>query len=492
MRPYIASRPGSLKVPNSVVAFPTARRRDYELAFLPAALEVVETPPSPIGRAIAMTIVAVICIGLTWASVGFIDIYATAPGRIIPNGRSKIVQPFEISVVRAINVHDGENVKKGDVLIELDPTINAADSEHLRSDLISAQLDVARLHAALSDSADPTAAFDPPEGASPDQIATQQKFLTSQTGEQRAKLATLDHQLTEKEAERDTSQASINKIGALIPLLQQQVDIRQTLFEHETGSRIVYLQTLQQLVEQQQELEVQRAHYRESDASIATISEERTKAAEQYRQDLFDQLTKAETKAAGIAQDLVKAEQRTRLQRLIAPIDGVVEQLAVHTEGAVVTPAQALLVVVPADADLEIEAAISNQDIGFVHPGQEADIKVGTFNFTRYGLLHGRISSVSPDAFVPDPRVTNPPGANPEDNTQDRGSRLGTVNATAKETIYTARISLDQSAMQIDGKLVRLLPGMTVTVEVKTGSRRIISYLLSPLLKYGHESLHER
>jgi hemolysin D len=482
-----------MKAPEPVVALPSAgsRRRNHELAFLPAALEVVETPPSPIGRAIAATIGALICIAIAWASFSSIDIYANAPGKIIPDGRSKIVQPFEIGVVRAIHVRDGQRVHKGDVLIELDPTINAAESEHLRGDLVAAQLDIARLRAALSDSPDFAAVFEPPAGASPAQIATQRQFLSTQAAEQRAKLAALDNQRAQKEADRETSAAGIDKIQATVPLLQQQVDIRTTLFRDGNGSKIVYLQTLQQLVELQKELVVQKGRYRDADAAVAAIAEERTKIAEQYRQDLFDELTKAETKADGLAQDLVKAEQRTRLQRLIAPIDGVVQQLAVHTEGAVVTAAQALLLVVPSDDHLEIEAAISNRDIGFVHAGQEADVKVDTFNFTRYGLLQGQVLSVSPDAFVPDPRVTSPPEGNLEDKAQDEGGRP-TTNGAAKGTIYTTRISLNQSEMQIDGKLARLLPGMVVTVEIKTGSRRVISYLLSPLLKYGHESLRER
>jgi hemolysin D len=483
-----------MKAPEPVFAFPSAgsRRRNHELAFLPAALEVVETPPSPIGRAIAATTIALICIAIAWASFSSIDIYANAPGKIIPDGRSKIVQPFEIGVVRTIHVRDGQRVHKGDVLIELDPTINAAESEHLRGDLVAARLEIARLRAALSDSPDAAVDFEPPAGASPAQIATQRQFLSTEAAEQHAKLAALDNQRAQKEAERETSAAGIDKIQATVPLLQQQVDIRTTLFRDGNGSKIIYLQTLQQLVELQKELDVQKGRYRDADAAVAAIAEERTKIAEQYRHDLFDELTKAETKADGLAQDLVKAEQRTHLQRLIAPIDGVVQQLAVHTEGAVVTPAQALLLVVPSDAHLEIEAAISNRDIGFVHPGQEADVKVDTFNFTRYGLLQGQVLSVSPDAFAPDPRVTSPPEGNLEDNkAQDEGGRP-TTNGAAKGTIYTTRISLNKSEMQIDGKLARLLPGMVVTVEIKTGSRRVISYLLSPLLKYSHESLHER
>ena len=360
------------KSSNAVVPFPDkrVRRRDHELAFLPAALEIVETPPSPIGRAIGATIIMVFVLALAWACFGTVDIVATASGKIIPSGRTKIIQPFEIGVVRAIHVHDGETVKAGDVLIELDPTMNEAEREHLQSDLIAAQLDVARLRAALADGADPLADFHPPAGASPALIESQRQFLISQTAEHHAKLAALDRQLAQKEAERATSAATIAKIDALIPLLQQQVDMRKTLFEHETGSKLLYLQTLQQLVEQQQERAVQKSKFNEADAAVAAIKETRAQTAAEYRRTLHDDLGKVEPKAAGLAQDVIKAEQRTKLQALTAPVDGVVQQLAVHTIGGVVTPAQPLLVLVPVDSHLEIEAMVSNRDIGFVEPGR--------------------------------------------------------------------------------------------------------------------------
>ena len=163
----------------------------------------------------------------------------------------------------------------------------------------------------------------------------------------------------------------------------------------------------------------------------------------------------------------------------------MVQQLAIHTVGGVVTPAQALLVVVPSDSRLEIEALVPNRDIGFIHPGQPAEIKVDTFNFTRYGLLQGEVLSVSMDAIIRDRR---------QDRADDRA--LGTQNDTSEpkgqELNYSARISLDRSQMQIDDRLVNLSPGMAVTVEIKTGSRRILSYLLSPLLRYRQETMRER
>src|SRR5690349_18820848 len=144
---------------SALVTLVKSSRRDHELAFLPAALEIIETPPSPIGRAIGATIIAFFALAVAWACLGSVDIIATAPGKIIPSGRTKLVQPFEIGVVRAIHVHDGAMIKAGDVLIELDPTINGAEREHLKSDLVSAELDAARLRAALADGPDPLADF---------------------------------------------------------------------------------------------------------------------------------------------------------------------------------------------------------------------------------------------------------------------------------------------------------------------------------------------
>jgi hemolysin D len=472
----------------AVVPFPASRvrRRNHELAFLPAALEIVETPPSPIGRAIGAKIISVFVLAVAWACLGTVDIVATAPGKIIPSGRSKVIQPFETGVVRAIHVRDGDTVKTGDVLIELDPTMNAADRDHLKSDLIAAQLDVARLRAALADGPDPIAEFRPPAGASLALVASQRQYLLTQTAEHRSKIGALDRQLAQKEAERGTAAATIAKFEALTPLLQQQVDVRKTLYDNQTGSKLVYLQTLQQLVEAQQELAVQKSKFQETEAAVAAIKETRAQAKSEYHRMLFDDLGKVEPKAAGLAQDVIRAEERTRLQAMKAPVDGVVQQLAVHTVGGVVTPAQPLLVLVPVDSHLEIEAMVSNRDIGFVEPGQAAEIKVATFNFTRYGLLHGNVLSVSHDAVGKDDL---------QDPAKDKGQQSGQggkAPADDQGPVYAARVSLDRTAMQIEDKQVNLAPGMSVTAEIKTGERRIIDYLLSPLRRYRQDSLRER
>ncbi|MEK9284638.1 MULTISPECIES: HlyD family type I secretion periplasmic adaptor subunit [unclassified Bradyrhizobium] len=469
----------------NIIAFPRTevRRREQEIAFLPAALEITESPPSPVGRAIAASIIAMFCIALVWAAFGTVDIVATATGKIVPSGRTKLIQPFETGVVRAIHVRDGQSVKAGDVLIELDPTMTEADQERQRADLAAAELDVARLRAALAE--DPLAAFRPPQSAGAAEIEMHRQFLISQRAEQNAKLAEIERQQGQKEAERATTLASVAKLQTTIPVLQERVDIRKNLVDKALASKVVYLSEYQELVGLQQDLVLQQSRLHEADAGIALLKETKDKTAAEYRRATYDALAKAEQKAASVQQEVIKAEKRTKLQQLTAPVDGVVQQLAVHTVGGVVTPAQALAVVVPSESQLEIEAMLSNRDIGFVQPGQKVEIKVDTFNFTRYGLLHGDVLSVSSDAITRD---------RPQGGSNDRavGSAQGSSEPKGQELEYAARISFDRTHMQIEDKLVKLSPGMAVTVEIKTGARRIISYLLSPLAKYKQESLRER
>jgi hemolysin D len=474
-----------MKPEMKVVPFPAgAKPRDREeLAFLPAALEIVETPPSPTGRAISATLIALFVLALAWSSLGHVDIVATATGKIIPTGHSKVIQPFESGVVRAIQVANGQNVIAGDVLVELDPTINEGEANHLKGDLQSVQLDIARLRAALADTDDPLAAFNPPEGASPALIATQRQFLLTQVTEHKAKIAALDGQRAQKEAELATISATVDKLEAIIPTIEERVNIRRTLNEY--GNRLQYFEVLQQLTESQQERLVQKSRLKEARAAVAAIIETRSQTQAEFRRTLFGELTEAERKAAGFVADLSKAQQRTKLQQLVAPVSGMVQQLAVHTVGGVVTPAQTLMVIVPSDSQLEVEAMVSNHDIGFVHADDEVEIKIDTFDFTRYGLLHGRVLSISSDSIVRDASAD-------KSNDRPAGSSSSTSEPKGQELTYAARISIDRTQMQVEDKMVNLSPGMAVTAEIKTGSRRIISYLLSPLVKYKQESLRER
>jgi hemolysin D len=459
-------------------------RRPAEREFLPAALEILETPASPVGRAIAFTIILFFAVAIAWASLGKIDIIATAPGKIVPSGRTKVVQPFETGVVRAIHVRDGQRVTAGEVLIELDATINVAERDRLAKELVAARLDLARLTAALSDAPDPVASFDPPAEASPADVQMARTFLANQLVEHQAKLAGIDRQVAQNTANRDAVKATVEKLTVAIPLLRQRADARKYLADREVGSKLQYLEIQQDLVEHEQELLVQRARLAEAEASLAGLREQRRQADAEYHRTNLSEMTQTQQKASSLQEEVIKAREHAQLQTLAAPVDGTVQQLAVHTVGGVVTPAQALMVIVPADSRLEIEAMVSNRDIGFVHVGEPAEVKIDTFNFTRYGLLHGEVVNISEDAIARDkPQDKNDSsGSGPSDSSEPKGQEL----------VYAARISLERTSMEIEEKTVNLGPGMAVTVEIKTGQRRVIEYLLSPLLRAKQAALRER
>jgi hemolysin D len=459
------------------------RRSGPEIEFLPAALEIVERPVSPLPRVIAGLIIGFFVIALTWAWFGKVDIIATAPGKVIPTGRAKVIQPFEIGTIKAIHVDEGQHVAVGDVLIELDPTTNQADRDRFASDLMRAELEAARLGAQIGRSTgDPFARFDNVDPALV-QIARDQ--MAAQVAEQQAKLAAIDRQLAEKRADGDSVKATIAKLEASLPLLEKQAEIRREVLNSGYGNKIADLEAQQGVVEQKNELIVQRHRLDQAMQGAEALISQRRQTESEYQRTVLSDLTKAETQAAQLQQELVKATGKTELQRLTAPVEGTVQQLAVHTIGGVVTPAEQLMVIVPSNAGLEVEAIVENKDIGFVEKGQPAEIKVETFNFTRYGLLHGKVMRVSHDAVPMDKPTTSAPGSNQ--------SSIASAETQAPEHLaYVARISLDQAAMRVGDKEIPLEPGEAVTVEIKTGQRRVLDFLLSPLQSYGHDGLRER
>lgn len=455
-------------------------RHDHELEFLPAALEIIETPASPVARVIMGVIAAFCVIAVAWATFGQVDIIAGATGKIIPSGKVKIIQPFEIGVVKTIPVRDNQQVRAGELLVELDTTVSESDSRRIGRDLVRARLDVVRLKTLLEGTkSDPFAGL--VQQADPIDLMTARQQMQAQAAEQAAKQESIEGTLRQRRAELDGTKASLAKLNASLPIVDKRAQIREKSAENQFGNQIELLNARQALVELQHEVIVQHHRQIQIEQAIATLETQRTQTREEYRRTLFGDLSKAEAQVAQLAQEQIKAQQKVELQTLRAPVDGTVQQLAIHTVGGVVTPAQQLMVIVPAGATLEIEANLLNKDIGFVHPGQDAEVKVEAFNFTRYGLLHGSVVSVSRDSVSPDSRAELP---------QANGGQA--ASPLVREPTYVARISLAESTIETEQGSTDLTPGMAVTAEIKTGRRRVIEYLLSPLIRYTHDGLRER
>jgi hemolysin D len=429
-----------------------------EHQFLPAVLEIQETPPSPIGRGIIWLIVLFFISSLLWASVGFIDIVSVASGKIIPNGHVKVIQPLEIGTVTAIHVREGQQVQAGDSLIELDPSTADAEIAQLITEQNLAEQQRKRLQ----------------------WLAEQQKLkhnhpinwneresdpvLASQWQEYQDRLNTLKADKKRRQAEFHATEQQAEKLSAILPIITQRSANEKSLVDRKLYPRQQYLETEQQRLTALYDLKSQRSRVKELEQTIAEIKAQIQHTKSEFAKTNLEKQEEANHKIKSIRQELIKARTRQKARQLTAPIDGIVQQLAIHTVGGVVTPAQELMIIVPKTAQLEIEAYVENKDIGFVREGQKVAIKLDAFPFTKYGTLDGEIIDLSDDA------VTD----------EDKG------------LVYKARVSLKQTTMQVEDKQVKLGPGMSASVEIKTGKRRVIEFFMAPLLKYKDESIRER
>ena len=462
--------------------FVTGDGRD-EREFLPAALEITETPASPILRITAALICAFLLIGVLWASIGQVDLIATAPGKVVAAGSTKLIQAFETGLVREIPVHNGDLVHEGQVLLVLDPTLAGADRTRYQQLLRSAKLDQARLAGLLGEiKGDPFADVDAPDimiQAARDQMASERVA-------QAAKLGSAEREIRAKRADRASIAAELAKDDAQLPLARERAKIREGGVSTGFGSKLDLINAKEQVVELENERTVQAQKLASADAAIEAALSERDRVAAEFIRDRREDLSKAARDAAEAQGELSKAQQRTDLTTLTAPVEGYVQDLTVHTIGGVVQPSQQLMRLVPNDAAVEIEAVVDNGDAGFVHAGQTAEIKVETFPFTSYGLVHGKVVSVAHDS-APDPESQN--------QGQGRDTAAGDTLAVLRRSgglVYVARIAMDDPAVMVDGARTKLEPGMAVTAEIKTGKRTVIDYLLSPIAQRAHDALRER
>ncbi|RMH90941.1 HlyD family type I secretion periplasmic adaptor subunit [Lysobacter pythonis] len=440
------------------------RTRD-EIAFLPAHLELTETPVSPASRWTMRLIVALFCAALLWACIGKVDIVAVAPGKVVPSGRTKVIQSAETAVVKRILVEDGQEVKAGQLLVELDATGAQADVSKASDALVNARLARLRLRAiaqSLKTGTPPQLQAD--ESVSKERWQAEQALAISEYAAFRQKQESLQATIAQRRAEIATIQSTLGPMAETARIAKTRETDYARLIEGNYVGRHDYLLRQQERIAAEQNLASQRSRLQEARSALNGAREQWDVLAAEFKEQRLVQLRQASEQIQQYAPEVERSTQRDKQLALRAPVDGTVQQLAIHTVGGVVTPAQALMAVVPKDDTVEVEATILNKDIGFIKPGQTATIKVESFPYTRYGYLTGEVVNVSHDAA------------------QDE--RLGLV--------FPARVRIAKNGLNIEGVPVKVTPGMGLSVEIKTGGRRLISYLLSPLQRMGNEAGRER
>ncbi|MBD9500542.1 HlyD family type I secretion periplasmic adaptor subunit [Pseudomonas sp. PDM17] len=439
----------------------------HEVQFLPAALALQEKPPHPAPRYIQWAILAFCSLALIWACIGEIDVVATATGKIVPSGKTKVIQPVEVAVVKAIHVYDGQRVRAGELLVELDSQITGADVERIKSDLQSARIDSVRAGALLDSIAaghEPGQVDSALPGVDEARVRSAQTWVQGQFLELQTNSEQMQAGIEQRSAEIEAVKSTIDSLGKTLPIARQLASDYQRLLERNYVAKHAWLEKEQALLDQERELAVQKARLTELNASRREAAERKEGVIAQARRAMLDLQHEADQRIASLEQELLKALQRDRLTRLTSPVDGTVQQLAIHTPGGVVTEAQPLMIIVPSNQPVEVEAFLENKDIGFVHVGQSVEIKVETFSFTKHGVAHARVVDITNDAI--------------ED--EKRG------------LLYGVRMMVEKSDIKNNGREVSLSPGMVVAAEIKTDKRKVIDYFLSPLQRRLDESFSER
>ena len=424
-----------------------------ETAFLPAALEIIERPVSPTARATTWILLIGLVVTISWLIFGKVDVVASAQGRLIPADNVKLVQPAEPGIVRAILVRDGQRVKKGQSLIELDPTVSGAEAEQARSALQTAELDAARARAVLSGLDGRGLTFVAPMGTPVDVALTQSQLA-------RAELAGIEAMIAGNAADgriasatRGEAEVQAAKLTETLPLLDQQIAANEALLEKGYVSKLRVIEMKRQRLIAGRDRDAALQTINRADAQMSSEGSGGARNRAEARAKVLGDLAKAVSDASLRREELVKSTQRSSLQRLLSPVAGTISQLAVHTVGGVVEAAKPIMVVVPSGGTLVVEAKVLNKDMGFVSVGQPVAIKLEAFPFTRFGTVPGVITSIGSDAV--------------EDE------KMGLV--------YTVRVKLAKSTMSRGDSIVALAPGMAATADIKTGRRSILSYLMSPI-----------
>ncbi|RYC32648.1 HlyD family type I secretion periplasmic adaptor subunit [Lichenibacterium minor] len=465
-------------------------RGDHE--FLPAALEILETPLSPVRSGMIVTICAFVLVALVWSWFGRVDIIATAQGKIQPVGRTKTVQPLETGKVAAIAAENGARVRAGDVLVRLDPGQAQADEATLQADVGSEKAEVLRRTTALMLAAKralgpvPQIRFD--ADTSPAIAVREQRVLAQDVAQLASAVASLDGQVKEKTAERDRLKGTIDAQQLLVATLKERVDMRQTLEASKSESRAKVIDALELMQTQQATLASERGQVGEIEASLGRLARDIEKSYASFSAENAQKLADAERLMDENVEKLGKARLKTADMTLRSPIDGTVSGSTVTSVGQVLTVGEQVMQIVPVDSKLEVECYLPNSDIGFVRRDQQAVVKVDSFPFTDYGTIDGQVTRVAHDA-IPQPdadqREQNPAAAAKE------GGMFGGAQRF-QNLVFPVTLTMDRTSMNSEGADVPLVPGMAVTVEIKTGTRRILSYLFSPILQVTTTAFRER
>ena len=439
-------------------------RLQYE--FLPAAEEIVETPAAPLGALVVWLVALLLIVALAWSYFGRIDIVAVANGKISTEGSTKIIQPAISGVVTNINVHEGQRVKKGETLLALDKTTAEKDVATTNQSLNTARVerDILRRLAVGGDTDGIINGADLPYETK----AMLRQFASSQTALSADRQQAVNGTISNYQQQLQFNQQAKNQLETNAQNLKnRKAEIEKQLPNANPVDKLRLQNELtsidQRIASADSAVLGQNQQLLQSQSALTQAQNQSQTQIAETNSAFSNQIIAAEKRIIELENNLVKAKQVLAQTTITAPVDGTVLSLTVKTIGGVVNAGQQLAQIVPEKVPLYVDAALDNQDVGFVKSGQRVVVKVATYPFQRYGYLEGTVENISPDAIQDD----------------------------KKGLIYKAKIKLNDDKSSKQNQL-KLLPGMNISAEITTGQRRIIEFFLDPLMTKADESLKVR
>jgi len=435
---------------------------------LPAALEFqsearqvdLQRPPW-IARATLYALVALIVIAIACAAVAKVDRIVAAQGKLVTTAAKIVVQPLEISVIRSLDAKVGDTVRKGDPLAALDPTFSEADAGQLRDKSVSLTAQIERLEAELEDRPYTPAALDK-------ETRLQSTIWTRAIEEYKAKLDSYDQQIHHVEAEIATRNTDYAALSRRLDIARELEEVRQTLMEKGWGSKVNYLDAKSQRMQIERDMRIALSERTELQQQEKGLKADKAAYIAEFRQKVGEDLVQARRDQDAAEKQLEKATRRNQVTVLTAPADAIVLEIAQRSVGSVIKEAEPLYTLVPLDSPLEAEVSVEGRDVGQVTTGAPARLKLDAWPFQKHGTLSGRVRTISEDSFNPESK---------KDETQ--------------RPYYKARVEVTSTTLRDVPQSFRLIPGMAVTAEIKTGRRSVLSYFLYPLLRGLDESIRE-
>ncbi|MBU2646108.1 HlyD family type I secretion periplasmic adaptor subunit [bacterium] len=399
---------------------------------------------------------------ISWAWFSEIDIVSSTRGVIIPNTRLQFIQSNGSNVVNRILVKEGQHVSAGDSLVEFLQTDKLGDQAKIQDTLLKNRARFYRLKAMQGFYQHRRQKIAPPENNP--FLEREISILDSQKSVFRFQDTTLKKKIETLQADLKSLGREIELLDLLVPRTMVDIERSKLLLDEGIIGREKLDTLYEKLIHQKKERQIKQARVEGIMAEIDYQEESHRLSRESQQQEIEVELLKLEQEFRILNQDLHKLESEIRLKNLISPITGIVNEIMVYTQGAVVQSGEVIMSIVPEKSPLEVEAKILNQDVGFIEEGHTVAVKLDSFNFTRYGKLNGTIRRIA-SGGVEDPQ-------------------LG--------MIYPTIIELANQKIEVDDKVFSLKPGMTVTIDIKTGHRKIADYILEPFLRYSDEALRER